>query len=91
MAGRPRLYADAAEKNRAYRARQEKQNVKIHREDLEVLQEHLARLRTAVYAAQDAGDGLANSLKTVTHLDLLETLAAHFEQCAVVSSERENR
>ncbi len=90
MAGRPRLYADAAEKNRAYRARQEKQNVKIRRDDLEVLQAHLVRLRTAVYAAQDAGDVLANSLNTVTHLDLLETLAAHFESCAVLA-EKENR
>ena len=84
------MYADAAEKNRAYRLRQEQQSVTMRREDLEALQTHLARLRTAVYAAQDAGDMLARSLKTVTPLDLLETLAAHFEQCAV-SLERENR
>ena len=77
------MYADAAEKNRAYRARQEKQSVKIRRDDLEVLQAHLVRLRTAVYAAQDAGDVLARSVDPVTHLDLLETLAAHFERCAV--------
>ena len=84
------MYADAAEKNRAYRARVEKQTVKVHRDDLLVMAEHLDRLRKAVYAAQAAGDVLANSLNTVTHLDLLETLAAHFDRCAF-SSEDESR
>lgn len=84
------MYADAAEKNRAYRARQEKQHVTIRRDDLEVLQAHLVRLRTAVYAAREAGDALAGSLDLVTHLDLLETLAAHFERCAV-SAGQESR
>ena len=69
---------------------QEKQNVKIRRDDLEVLQEHLDRWRKAVYADEDAGDVLEKSLKTVTHLDLLETLAAHFERCAA-SPEDESR
>jgi hypothetical protein len=90
MAGRPRMYADTAEKNRAYRARQEQQKVKIRREDLLVMEEHLDRLRKAVYGASDAGDVLACSLHTVTYLDLLATLAAHFERCAV-SPEGESR
>ena len=90
MAGRPRMYGDAAEKNRAYRARQEKQSVKMRRDDLERFEEHLDRLHAAVFAAADAGDVLACSLDTITSLDLLATLAAHFEGCAV-SPEEENR
>jgi hypothetical protein len=83
MAGRPRMYADTAEKNRAYRARVQQQSVKVHRDDLLVMEEHLDRLRKAVYAAAAAGDVVACSLHTITHLDLLATLAAHFERCAI--------
>jgi len=88
MAGRPRLYGDAAEKNRAYRARVQKQSVKVHRDDLLVMEEHLDRLRKSVYAAADAGDIVARSVDTITYLDLLATLAAHFEGCAAAPEDK---
>jgi hypothetical protein len=97
MAGRPRLYKNAAEKARAYRERQQEKWAPIQRDDFERLQEHLKRLRLAVYAAEEVGDALASSLKTVTYEDLLAGLAKHFEDLAVhaeangASKERQNR
>jgi hypothetical protein len=79
MAGRPRLYANAAEKTRAYRERQEQQKVTRDRATLEYLEEVLHRLRQTVYAAQERGDPLALSLDTITWTDLLEDLALYFE------------
>lgn len=79
MAGRPRLYADAAEKTRAYRQRREPRMVTTDRVALERLEEHLERLRKAVYVAQARGEALALSLKTVLWTDILEDLALYFE------------
>lgn len=79
MAGRPRLYQNAAEKTRAYRERQEQQTVTRDRSTLERLEEHIERLRQAVYAAQERGEPLALSLDTITCDDLLADLALYFE------------
>jgi hypothetical protein len=79
MAGRPRLYQNAAEKTRAYRERQAQRTVQMDRITLEQLEAHLQRLREAVYVAQEKGDPLALSLRTVMITDLLEDLAHHFE------------
>jgi len=51
----------------------------IHRIDLEELEAHLERLMGAVRGAQQRRNALACSLKTLTRLDLLASLAAHFE------------
>ena len=79
MAGRPRLYADAAAKARAYREREEQRSVKWDRVTAEALESHLKRLRLAVVDAQRAGDALACTLDTITVIDLLSGLTAHFE------------
>lgn len=83
MAGRPRLYADAAEKTRAYRERLEQRIVKKDRVTLENLEEDLERLRQAVYGAQERNDPLALSLHTITWSDLVQTLALYFETGAI--------
>lgn len=83
MAGRPRLYASAAEKTRAYRERQEQQKVTRDRATLEYLEADLQRLRKAVYTARERGDPLALSLDTITLTDLLEDLALYFESGAI--------
>ncbi|GAC1659920.1 MAG: hypothetical protein NVS9B15_23560 [Acidobacteriaceae bacterium] len=79
MSGRPRLYVNAAEKTRAYREREEQRTVKIDRITLEQIEEHLERLRQAVNAAQDRGDPLAQSLRTMMITDILADLASYFE------------
>jgi len=79
MAGRPRLYASAAERTRAYRQREEQRTVKMDRVTLAQIEEHLARLMEAVHQAQEAADPLACSLNTVSRLDLLSDLAVYFE------------
>lgn len=83
MAGRPRLYPNAAEKTRAYRERQQQQRVNIHRADFEQIEAHLGRLMNAVDAAKRSGNVVASSLKTVSRLDLLSDLAAYFEECSL--------
>ena len=88
MAGRPRLYADAAAKTRAYRERQEQRLVKWDRITAEDLQAHLKRLRFAVDDARCAGDPLACSLDTITIFELLTGLSAHFEERAACASSR---
>lgn len=80
MAGRPRLYQNAAEKTRAYRERDAQRNVKMDRATLERLEEDLDRLRQAVYAAQHRGDALAQSLRTAMITNLLTDLALYFER-----------
>ena len=79
MAGRPRLYANAAEKTRAYRQREEQRTVKMDRITLERFEEDLERLRKAVYLAQERGDPLAQSLRAAMITDMLEDLAHYFE------------
>ena len=79
MAGRPRLYQNAAEKTRAYRERQAQRTVHMDRVTLEQIEAYLKRLREAVYAAQQRGDPLALSLHTTMELDILADLAHYFE------------
>ena len=80
MAGRPRLYANAAEKTAAYRQRESKRTVKMDRLTLEEIEALLGRLMTAVQEAQTAGDALACSLNTRSRPELLADLAIYFEQ-----------
>lgn len=59
MAGRPRLYANAAEKNRAYRERQELSRMVVDRQWAEQSRKDMRRLTCAVMDAQKRGDELA--------------------------------
>lgn len=82
MAGRPRLYENAAEKNRAYRARQAERLVLADRLTFEEAHADLRALTEAVREASQAGDPLARALSTITRHDLLHSLAEHFRQRA---------
>lgn len=84
MAGRPRLYASAAEKTRAYRERLEQQTISVHRGWFEQTQSDIQRLRSAVNTAQNRGDPLALSLRTVTTTEMMANLSLYFE-CGVVT------
>jgi hypothetical protein len=80
MAGRPRLYANAAEKTAAYRRREASRLVSVHRISQEELESELKRLQLAVMSARTAGDALAQQLDPITKLDLLSDLADYFEE-----------
>jgi hypothetical protein len=79
MAGRPRLYANSAEKNRAYRERQEKRSMTVDRLWAEQSLKDMRRLIDAVHVAQKRGDELALSLRAITTPDMMEDLALYFE------------
>jgi uncharacterized protein Yka (UPF0111/DUF47 family) len=77
MAGRPRIYANAAEKTRAYRERQRK-HTSAFEEWAEQADDDMRRLRRAVIIAQHRGDVLALSLRTENLTDLMQDLAGYF-------------
>jgi len=79
MAGRPRIYANAAEKTRAYRERQEKRMVTADRQWFEQSIRNMRRLTCAVMDAQKRGDALALSIRAVTEKDMMADLALYFE------------
>jgi hypothetical protein len=82
MAGRPRLYANAAEKTRAYRERQRRYTSELD-EWAEQTAEDMGRLRRSVIVAQYRGDVLALSLRTENLTDLMQDLARYFNGEAV--------
>jgi hypothetical protein len=84
MAGRPRLYVNSAEKNRAYRDRQEKRMMTVDRQWAEQSVKDMRRLVCAVHDAQKRGDELALSLRAVTTTEMMEDLAIYFE-CGVIA------
>jgi len=77
MAGRPRLYANAAEKTRAYRERLRRHTSEFE-EWAEQAAEDMMRLRRCVIVAQHRGDVLALSLRTENITDLMQDLASYF-------------
>src|ERR1019366_5545907 len=79
MAGRPRLYANSAEKNRAYRERQEKRMMAVDRQWAEQSVKDMRRLICAVHDAQKRGDELALSLRATAITGMMEDLALYFE------------
>jgi hypothetical protein len=83
VAGRPRLYANAAEKTRAYRERQEKRMMAVDRQWAEQSMKDMRRLTCAVMDAQKRGDELALSLRAVTTTTMMADLALYFETGAI--------
>src|SRR5688572_22532864 len=81
MPGRPRLYSDAAERQREYRARQQERR---HTEQTsrERLRASLGELRAALEAAAQTGDPVAAAVLHPGSNELLLNLAAHFRQRA---------
>jgi hypothetical protein len=82
MAGRPRLYANAAEKTRAYRERQRQHTSELDDWAKQAVND-MTRLRRSVIIAQSRGDVLALSLRTENLTDLMEDLALYFSSRAV--------
>lgn len=77
--GRPRLYASAAEKQRAYR-REAGKSVRVDRAAYESLVDAIAHLREAVEEAAKRGHPLARACAGKKREVLIRTLAAAIEQ-----------
>jgi hypothetical protein len=80
--GRPRKYANDAERQRAWRQRLEAEMVRVNRADLERLEATLTRLQKVVEEAAQAGDETAQGCRSESVGGMLEKLVRHFERCA---------
>ena len=80
--GRPRQYATAAERQRAYRERLEAEAPRISRRAWDGLQLRLEHLKTAREAAATAGDPVAKACPANTAETLLEQLIRYFRAAA---------
>jgi hypothetical protein len=77
--GRPRQYASAAERQRAYRERLEAEMVRVNRRDLDRLEARLTALQQAVRAASRAGDPVAQACAEVSIDGMLAKMTHYFE------------
>jgi putative IMPACT (imprinted ancient) family translation regulator len=85
--GRPKLYADAAEKSRAYRARRAAEMVSVNRESLALWEARVERLAAAVRSAHSAGCPVASKIRGTSTQAVLDELTAWFEGRAAGSCE----
>jgi hypothetical protein len=76
--GRPRQYASNAERQRAFRQRQEEQVARVDRGALDRLHARLDQLQAALWAAADAGDETARACRAAGIDTMLERLTGHF-------------
>ncbi|HLB77538.1 MAG TPA: hypothetical protein VJO72_10930 [Candidatus Dormibacteraeota bacterium] len=76
--GRPRQYGSDAERQRAFRQRQEAQIARVDRGALDRLHARLDQLQAALRAAADAGDETARACQAAGIDTMLERLAHHF-------------
>jgi hypothetical protein len=79
---RPRQYASDAERQRAFRQRQQAQIARVDRGALDRLHARLDQLQTALRAAAAAGDTTARTCQAAGIDTMLERLAHHFNECA---------
>jgi hypothetical protein len=77
--GRPRQYANAAERQRAYRERLEEETVRVNRRALEQLETRVDALYRAVRAASRAGDSLAAAWNEGSEAGMLARMTSYFE------------
>ena len=77
--GRPRQYANAAERQRAYRARLEEEMVRVNRRQWERMEMRLDRLERAVRAASRAGDSLAQAWNEGSVEGMVVRMTSYFE------------
>jgi hypothetical protein len=80
--GRPRRYGSGAERQRAYRERQEAVWTQVDRRALEQMNGRLEQLQEAVYRAAAAGDETARACRASSVETVLERLIRHFESRA---------
>jgi hypothetical protein len=79
---RPRQYASNAERQRAFRERQEATIARVDRGALDRLHARLDQLQAALWAAARAGDATARGCQAAGIETMLERLTDHFSQCA---------
>lgn len=77
--GRPRQYANAAERQQAYRTRLEEEMVRVNRRQWERMEMRLDRLERAVRAASWAGDSLAQAWNEGSVEGMLVRMTSYFE------------
>ena len=80
--GRPRQYANGAERQRAYRQRLEADWPRVNGGGLDWLRQHLDRLQVAVRAAADAGDETARACQAGSVETVLVRVIEQFEMRA---------
>lgn len=76
--GRPKLYADAAAKHRAYRKRLEAETVRVDRRAWAQLEESANRLALAVIEARVAGCPVARETVGASTYTVLDSLTQWF-------------
>jgi hypothetical protein len=76
--GRPRQYHSGAERQQAFRRRQEATTRRVDRGALDGLEARLDRLQAAMWAAADAGDETARQCRAAGVETILEKLTRHF-------------
>jgi len=84
--GRPRQYGSDAERQRAFRQRQEAQIARVDRGALDRLHARLDQLQAALRAAADAGDETARACQAAGIDTMLERLVRHFTGRAVTAA-----
>jgi hypothetical protein len=76
--GRPRQYASDAERQRAFRRRQETTIARVDAQALAGLHGRLDQLQAALWAAAAAGDETAQACQAAGIETMLERLTRHF-------------
>ncbi len=76
--GRPRQYGGGAERQRAFRQRQEATTRRVDRGALDGLERRLDELQAAMWAAAAAGDETARRCGAASVETILEKLTRHF-------------
>ncbi len=80
--GRPKLYANAAEKSRAYRSRRAAEMILVERVALTALETQVDGLAAAVHSAQRAGCPIAQQIVGVSTGTVIDELTAWFKASA---------
>jgi hypothetical protein len=78
---RPRQYESNAERQRAYRQRQETTLARVDRRALDRLHEHLDQLHAVVAEAARAGNEVAKACRAGSVETMLERLTHYFQHC----------
>ena len=89
---RPKVYASAAEKQAAYRARVDTTTALVDRRALDRLHQRLNQLQAAIDSAARAGDPFARRCRAISVETTLDKLVTAFEQqaCRYAAGKEEN-
>lgn len=85
--GRPKVYADAAAKQRAYRARLAAEMVLVNRRRWAALEAQVERLGEAVEQARRAGCPIARQIRGAASTTIMDFLTEWFLQQAALPHE----